>query len=277
MKILVNYADAAYRKAQTWNTWTGKHIGGFDRVVEFSPKDIDDEYRTAHREIFNIKRGNGCWLWKPYIIRKTLEQCQDGDVIFYCDSGAFFVKKIDQLIVSMRPDEKIWVSDNPLLESCFTKPICFEKMGCDTKEIRESNQIQATYFMLVCCAETRAFVEEWLHYCESYELMSPEGGLLLKEQRENRFVAHREDQSILSLLCKRKGIRSHRDPSQRGKIPETFYNPYYAYRVPNHVDDKYGTVIFLHKNGRLSFLGFMRLIYIEQRCKYRYFTRGKRK
>lgn len=270
MKILINYANEPYRKAQAWNTWTGKHIAGFDRVYAFSPSDIDRDYYERHRDILDVARGNGLWLWKPYLIDKVLGQCSEGDIVFYADSGAFFVKKIDKLIASMGENEKIWVSDCPLLESCFTKPVCFEKMGCGSEEIRNSNQIQGGFILLKCCGETRAFVRQWLHYCEDYELMSPEGGLQLSEQRGRGFVARREDQSILSLLCKKNGIRAHRDPSQRGNWPETFYNPNYEYRVPEHPQDNYGTVLFLHKEKNPNLLALMRECYITLRSRYRY-------
>lgn len=269
MKVLINYANDAYRKAQKWNSWTGKHIAGFDKIYSFSPSDIDKNYYERHKDILSEKRGNGLWLWKPYFINKVLNECSDGDIVFYADSGAFFVKKIDKLISSLRKNEKIWVSDCPLLESCFTKPICFEKMGCDEK-IKNSNQIQATYLMLICCDETRSFIKEWLHYCEDYELMSPEEGLDITEKRGTGFVAHREDQSILSLLCKKKGVKAHKDPSQRGKCPETFYNANYEYRVPEHNEDRYGTVIFLHKSKKPTLLDCVKYKLIALKCRYRY-------
>lgn len=269
MKVLINYADSAYRKAQKWNSWTGKQIAGFDKVYAFSPTDIDKNYYERHKDILSEKRGNGLWLWKPYFINKVMSECNDGDIVFYADSGSFFLKRIDKLISSLRKDEKIWVSDCPLLESCFTKPVCFEKMECDEK-IRNSNQIQATYLMLICCDETRSFIREWLHYCENYELMSPEGGLSLNEKRGTQFVAHREDQSILSLLCKKKGVKAHKDPSQRGKCPETFFSPNYSYQVPEHKEDNYGTVLFLHKAKNPSFLVCIKLFLITMRSQYRY-------
>lgn len=270
MKILLNYANDAYRKSQKWNSWTGKHIAGFDKVYEFSPADIEEDYYLQHKDVLDEKRGNGLWLWKPYFIDRVMETCREGDIIFYADSGSFFLKKVDKLISSLRENEKIWVSDYPLLESCFTKPICFEKMDCKNEEIRNSNQIQACVLMLICCAETRAFVKEWLSFCEKYELISPEGGLSLSENRGKGFVAHREDQSILSLLCKKKGIKTHKDPSQRGVFPETYYSPNYAYRVPVHKEDCYGAVLVLHKAKKLNLWILIRLCIITMRSRYRY-------
>lgn len=260
MRVLVNYANGAYRKAQKWNTWTGKYIGGFDKVYEFTDKDIEESYYKAHKDILSVKRGNGLWLWKPYFIHRVLSDCKEGDIVFYLDSGAFFLRNIEQLISGLKPNEKIWVSDNPTLESCFTKEICFERMGCSDVEYRATNQIQATYIMFVCSTEARAFVDEWLRYCEDYDLISPDGGLGLTEDRGNRFVAHREDQSVLSLLCKKHGIKAHKDPSQRGKYPETFFNPHYTYCVPQHPEDTYKPFVFLHKSPTVSIMHISKMI-----------------
>ena len=59
MKVLINYANDVYKKAQDWNSWTGKHIAGFDKVYAFSPNDIDKTYYETHKDILSVQRGNG--------------------------------------------------------------------------------------------------------------------------------------------------------------------------------------------------------------------------
>ena len=41
-------------------------------IIVFDKKDISLEFRGKNREILEEKRGGGYWLWKPYIIWKTL-------------------------------------------------------------------------------------------------------------------------------------------------------------------------------------------------------------
>lgn len=269
MNILVNYANEKYKKTQKVNSWTGKHIAGFDKIYSFGPEDIDIEYRKMYSDILDNKRGDGLWLWKPYFINKVLQEAKEGDIIFYVDSGAFFVSNVKCIIKSFRQNEKIWVSDCPLLENCFTKEKCFELMECNDDSIKYSNQIQGCFFFAVCCDESKKFVEKWLKYCEDFRLMSPEGTFPVLEYYGNKFVAHREDQSILSLLCKKEGIVPHRDPSQRGKIPETFYDEHYSFRIPEH-DDTYGVFVFIHKSPTASILDLARLLFRTIRAKVRY-------
>lgn len=259
MKILINYADEKYRKTQRFNIWTGKRIAGFDKVIEYGSDDVPYGYKIAHKEIFDNSRGNGLWLWKPYLIQRTLRECSDGDVVFYADSGSFFLKKIDDVIASLNSEWNIWVSDIPLIENCFTKEECFLKMDCNSDQIRYSNQIQATFFMAKNNEHSRQFVDEWLHWCEDVTLLSPQGKLQADAPVGRNFLVHREDKSILSLLCKKKGIKPHRDPSQRGTWQNTYYSPNYEY-CPTVHDDKYKNVILLHKSPDVNPIHILKML-----------------
>lgn len=262
MKILINYADKQYEPARKWNTLTGRYIAGFDKVYEYTPNDIDQSFAKLHHDILSQKRGNGLWLWKPYFVNKVLSNCSDGDIIFYCDSGSFFIR--GGVIANLSEKQPLFVCDIPLLESCFTKPVCFEKMGLTEEKYKTSNQIIATYFCFLVTPATRNFMKEWLSLCCDLELLSPAGlGKFDVPTTDfgKSFVTHREDQSIFSLLCKKYGISPHRDISQRGKHPETYKSPFYAYKVPVHLNDKYKPIIFLHKSPRLNLQWFIRYIY----------------
>lgn len=249
MKILINYANARFERARKLNSWSGRHIAHFDKVCEFGPDDVDEDFRRAHADIFAYERGNGLWLWKPYIINKVMAECADGDYIFYLDSGAFFMRDPAPLFAYVTDDNPIFVTDIPLLESCWTKPSCFDTM--DAHAFKDTNQIQSGYILFKVNDYTRKFFREYFDLCSNTDVLISEGlGKYDKVEKHygNGFVSHREDQSVLSLLCKKKGIKAHRDISQRGIHPETFYNPHYAYRVPDHPADTYKPVAYLHKS-----------------------------
>lgn len=271
MKILINYANIEYDSARKWNTYSGHHIAKFDKIYTFSPNDVEDDFRTANSKIFAEQRGNGLWLWKPYIINKVMNDIQDGDIIFYCDAGSFFIRNPQAIFNKLTFKSPLFVCDIPLLESCFTKPACFERMGLTEEKYKASNQIIATYFCFLVTPITRKFMKEWLSLCCDFELLSPAGlgkfDVPTRNFKES-FVAHREDQSIFSLLCKKYKVSPHRDISQRGKHPETYKSPFYAYKVPTHPNDKYKPIIFLHKSPCLNFKWFIRYVYHRIKSKY---------
>ena len=202
--ILISYANEAYRAAQKLQAKTAK-VAGFTDVIEYGPEDIEESFKKANANIFEYKRGNGLWLWKPYLIKKTLDNMQDGEILFYCDSGACFFRNVDGILSKLQ-EQDVWVSVLPLKEKQFTKQKTFDILDCNTEEYKESE------------FSTR-FVDEWLQYCCDIKALAPPED---KTQEARYFYDHREDQSILSLLVKKYKLKAWSDPSQYGRLPEKY-------------------------------------------------------
>lgn len=248
MNILINYADSKYEPARKWNTRTGRLLGKFDKIYEFKPGDIEPSFKEAHKDIFAYERGNGLWLWKPYFIERVIRDSNDGDNIFYIDSGAFFIRDPRVLLEYVSEEHPIFACDQPLLESCWTKPELFECL--DAWKFKNCNQFCGGFQVFRVNEFTRAFYKEWLDLCCIHDNISPAGlgkRHIIDHNYGNSFVSHREDQSIFSLLCHKKGVKAHRDISQRGVHPESFFNKNYAFRPQSHLEDKYPTIVYLHK------------------------------
>ena len=248
--ILINYADGLYKKTQAFNSWTGRVIAGFDKVIEFGPKDIDNDFYQENKELLKEKRGAGLWLWKPYVVLKALELAEEGDYIFYCDSGSFFCGKIKKIIQNMKED--VWVSDIPLIEKQWTKPRVFETLQAASDEIKESNQIQGGFICVRKTTQSVELVREWLNCCCQPKLLLPE------ESKKGEFIEHREDQSLLSVLCKKRNIKPHKDPSQYGRIPEKYHLSGALFKVPVHPDDSYCPIIVLHRTKDVKLMTALR-------------------
>lgn len=249
MNVLVTYANDTYKSTQSFCSFTGKYIGKFDQIINYSEIDIDNDFKKKHKDILSIKRGNGLWLWKPYFILKTLNRVTENDVVFYCDSGSFFIKKIKTLLKSMDNDE-IWVSNLPLIEEQFTSKRAFEAMDCNKKKYYKTNQIQGSFLGFKKSKNTINFVNEWMKYCCNKDLIASNINDCVSNNKK-AFIAHREDQSILSLLCKKYDIVPHRDPSQFGRIPEKYaVDKRVILKIPEHTD-KYETTIILHRKTKI--------------------------
>jgi len=62
----------------------------FNKIISYNDKDLnnDEEFWKKHGNfIENNKRGNGYWIWKPYIIMKNLDLMNDNDILLYLDCG----------------------------------------------------------------------------------------------------------------------------------------------------------------------------------------------
>lgn len=215
--ILMSYADGNYKKSQHLQTKTAK-FAGFTDVIEYGPEDIEESFKAANANIFGYKRGNGLWLWKPYLIKKTLDNMKDGQILFYCDSGACFFRKADGVLSKLQ-EQDVWVSVLPLKEKQFTKQQTFDILGCNTEEYTESAQISGSFCAFKKSEFCTRFVEEWLQYCYNIKALAPPED---KKQEAAYFYDHREDQSILSLLVKKYKLKVWSDPSQYGRLPEKY-------------------------------------------------------
>lgn len=249
MFVLVNYANENYQKAQKLNSYTAKIVGGFDKIYEWSNNDIEKDYYEEHKDILNVPRGNGLWLWKPYFILKTLEVIDEDDILFYCDSASFFIRNVKKVIIKDMQESKtdIWVTALPLLEKQFTQKRTFVRMDCMSEKYTETNQIQATFLAIKKTEKTIEFVKEWLNFCE--DLIVLKASEDTEDTVTDLFIAHREDQSVLSLLCKKYNIKAHQDPTQYGKYPEMYGKKEGSVLSIIDYDEKPQSCIVLHRTS----------------------------
>lgn len=239
MIISINYADDNFREAQKFNTKTAYNKGKVDKVIEYSPNDIDPEFFKKNANILSKKKGGGYWLWKPYIIYKTLEQMKDGDYLFYCDSGAAYINKVKYLIDVLEASRQYIMSyELPLIEEQWTQEETFNHMKCNDDKYRKSNQRLATYMLIKVNESSKNFIKEYLTLCQDEEI------LIDKFSQENdKLIQHRHDQSIFSLLCKKNNIDPFRDPSQYGIRPWEYLDSGREYRPMKYKNSTYPQVI----------------------------------
>lgn len=216
MIYVINYADINFEKIRNFNTKTAYSKGRADKVIEYSPEDIDSNFKEKNSNIFSYKRGAGLWLWKPYIILETLNKMDDDDYLFYCDAGSIFVNKIKLLIDCMEINhQSIMIFEIPLLARQFSKKETFKLMDFHDYSI---NQCAGGYLLIKKNKYTVSFIKEWLFYMQHEEIVSP-NHFRSDINEFSDFHAHREDQSILTILTRKHNIPVFRDPSDYGDRP----------------------------------------------------------
>lgn len=229
MKILLNYANEYFLDSQKRNSTTGLEVGGFDRVVSVGPQEIDADFRARHRQTLAARYGNGYWLWKPYFVMRTLRDLAEGDFLFYCDSGAYFVAPIDPLVEICRRDgQDVLPFENNRPEKTCTKRDALVALDCDRPQIVESSQRHSSFMLWRKSAWSLQFAEQWLTLSEDARLLTDsrnEMGL----PNYAGFIKHHHDQSLFSLLTKQRGLAGYRCPSQfglacRSRFPNSPYD-----------------------------------------------------
>lgn len=99
------------------------------------------------------------------------------------------------------------------LNIVWTKRDCFVGMQCDTPSFHSAQQVMGGLQFYRRCDPNLEFVHTWLNYCRRPDLLIDNPNTCgLTNYPE--FIAHRHDQSILSLLAALWQLPIYRDPSQ---------------------------------------------------------------
>lgn len=208
--ITFGAGDSNYLEAGSRLCNQAKKINLFNRITLFTDKCLqkDTEFWERHSNfVIKNKRGYGYWLWKPYIIKKTIESLNNGDILLYLDSGCeininkrnqiinyFNIIKTNHIITSFTFKEKFWNKMDLILH-----------LNANSDEFIETPQRQAGAILLYVCDETRRLVNEWYEIACNYNLIDDS---LSISKNFDGFEEHRHDQSIFSLLTKKYNIKN---------------------------------------------------------------------
>ncbi len=240
MNILINYADLTYFQSRKESSASGLSVGGFDKVVEYDKSSLNSEFQEQNKDILSQTRGAGYWLWKPYIISKTLWEANDDDMIFYCDAGCTFIGDMAPYFEVCSKEKKglILFRSNQLNET-WTKRDCFHYMDMDSLAYTKTEHLCASF---VLCRKTDfalAFLHQWLEYMTDPRISTDIPNTCGLDNYPV-FRDHRHDQSVLSLLSRHHNVSLLKDLTQFGN---EFDDP--RYRKESAAMKKTGAVDYI--------------------------------
>ncbi|NCY21189.1 hypothetical protein EBX31_04435 [bacterium] len=250
-KILLSFASGKYLIGQEYLIESGRPY--FTGHASYRPEFLDSEFVKKHQQILAAPKGAGYWLWKPQILRETLARVADGDFVFYVDSGNLIIGNPQPLFDLCALDPRgVLLFDNrdgkddgtPWQNAAWTKMDCYRRMGCEGDRFTQANKVNGSYILIRKCKFSCAFVEEYLRWCCTDDLLTDAPSRLGAELPV--FQTHRHDQSILSLLAARDGILLARDPSEWGNRFSDRINPEYGQIFRHH-----RSLLHAHKDNLL--------------------------
>lgn len=186
----------------------------FKHATVYSKEDIDNDFREANEYVLSRSRGDGYWLWKPFIINKALKKLKRGDILVYCDAryklyGDLCSKVKDHFLIHKGSYAYVlkdhhFVLNRRYNEVDFSKGDSFARIGVKMKKMTEPLQAWAGFIALRQCNESFNLVSDWIKYGQDPQIITDDESIA--DNHEN-FVENRHDQTVLSLLCKKKNIR----------------------------------------------------------------------
>ncbi|MET1056729.1 MAG: hypothetical protein ABWY16_15580 [Pedobacter sp.] len=205
-KHLISYGDSNYAMQKEFLKETALASGFFDEIKIFSAEDIDPEFGQHIFRFVKGGRGGGYWVWKPYFIKRVIDEIAEGDLLFYVDAGCMIngkaKERFDQYVSMVTAAETGTLDfELPFPEFQYTKQEVFEYFS-SPDVIRRSSQLMATIIILRKCKHALMLVNKW------YDTLMDDFSLFTDEvilTQNDAFVDHRHDQSIFSIIRKTYG------------------------------------------------------------------------
>ena len=166
--------------------------------------------------------GLGYWIWKPLVIYEALRSMpRSSEFLIYSDIGCSVnstprsSRRLQEYLEIASVRDVLTFSLPGFKEQDWTKPEVLEHFNAPP-EARSSDQRIATVIVFRNSSSTRELVHQWV------EAATLEGGRLLNNQTEPSkllpsFRAHRNDQSLWSVISKASGVEAIPD--------ETYFAP----------------------------------------------------
>lgn len=202
-----NYIDAGKRLIKQ-----AKSTGYFDKILLYTHIYLknDKEFWNQHSDfISKNKRGYGYWIWKSYIIKKTMEIMKDGDILLYLDCGCE-IRGSKRLLIPMFfndiKTDKI-IGTHICIEKDYCKMDLLLHFNMQDSSLIHAPQHQAGAIMFYVCEKTKFIVDLWYNTGCDYHMIDDSPSIKTNLQC---FREHRHDQSIFSLITKKYNIYSNK-------------------------------------------------------------------
>jgi hypothetical protein len=197
-------------------------------TIETLRSRIPEFYAEHEKFIVDHPKGYGLWIWKPAILSHLIDLLEDGEMVLLLDAGCQFncnqnswlrfQQYIDLCTTSdllvMQLADGSFGFDN-LTDAAWTKLSVLNSL--DPQSIfRNTNQIQSGIIFATKSEKSQRVAKKWLRSCLDSDysfLLDP----LDTDPQPDKFVQHRWEQSILSLIVKSEGIQP--------LVDETYFYP----------------------------------------------------
>ena len=214
-RVLIAYANEAMKYSLKQIGIQARYIKQIDKVILYTEKDLPK--KIIESPLMKYDRGGGYWVWKPYLIWKTLQDFPEGTKICYIDAGCS--------LASGQEWEKYWnlldLYDTILFQYANPIPRWNHLFSCPNSAIEcwtKKNTLsyfddllgtkQYHYFskiwggLIFCKGKGNFFIKEWYDITLNHpELIIDPSIEELKFQHKTFSGYHRHDQSIITPLA----------------------------------------------------------------------------
>jgi len=231
-KVLISYGNPKYYKSLDLLEKTALEVGKVDLFIRYTREWLETtEFYKKNKYILDMPRGNGYWIWKPFIILESFKALNDDDIVMYSDAGLSVIDSLIPLfeMAQMNPNDGIMLFEVPGGHKLrtWTKRDAYILTDTDSPKYYDHTIINGALSLWVKNEKTISFLNEWQRYLRDPRIVTDDPNMCGNANIAG-FKEHRHDQSVLSLLAIKKEFEFFRDPTQFGeedrkRFPECTY------------------------------------------------------
>lgn len=186
-----------------------ERMGCFTSITLLSASDLGADYWSVCGDFVRThpRRGYGFWSWKPYIIHRHLLTLPEGNVLLYVDAGfSLNVEGLSRLkdyvnrTISHASGWFVFETNHSI--GAYTKRSLLRAHGADNETMRAQPMLQSGCQFIVVRPDNVALAKQWYEAMQMRELIDDSPS----PDEVPGFIAHRHDQSVLSILGYHHGI-----------------------------------------------------------------------
>lgn len=220
MLHLITYADNTFGRARQRICKEAENTGWFDSVKGYTPNDLTIDFRNKYKNILEMKKGGGYWIWKYDIITQRLNEINDNDILIYLDAGCSINKKgekrLNEYIQMLNDQQPIISFQMHHLEHKYTTKEIFEYFNvANDEKITETGQILNGILIMKKNDKLLNLFNLWNKCLTDNPLLFTD---YYNKNQNKGFLDNRHEQSIFSV------IRKKHNPILLGD--ETYFVPF---------------------------------------------------
>ena len=200
----VTYGNEKFKESRKRIMEEALHLGIFKTTKLYTEKDKPKLYTGTSPEFLNVARqprGDGYWIWKPFVIQDYLTQIPAGDIIFYSDAGSTLtphpswknLQDIQDFVVRVSPVHKNFkeVTTGDMLDLFPEKP--------------DENTLGAGAACMVVKnnPKGRRIIDAWVQTAKDHPTLFDDHESIKPNPPE--FLFPRHDQAVLHRICNKYG------------------------------------------------------------------------
>jgi len=198
MVKLVTFASSRFYRGLEMMVVEAERSGFFNAIKVYRDVGMPSSFRYYAE--FNA-RGYGYWRWKPMVCVDAMQNMSDGDVLVYADAGCTINADGDMARWIELAGDKIlgFHLGEYFTERRYTKLSVLDAFNAH--DIKDTPQIIGTCIVIPINEHNKSIIRDWMKAAIDHaELFNDD-----QDKEDPEFIDHRHDQSVLSIMLKKRG------------------------------------------------------------------------